>query len=115
VSGLLSVRVTPRAARDEIAGWQGDVLRVRVMVAPADGLANRAVADLLAAAARVPRSSVALVRGARARDKVFRVANLSLADLRARVASPAALAPRPAPAGGGPEREGHPKPGRHGR
>ena len=109
MSRLLSVRVTPRASRDEIAGWQGDVLRVRVMAAPADGLANRSVADLLAAAARVPRSSVLLVRGARGRDKVFRVANLSLADLRTRVAPPAAAAPRPGP-GGGPGRESGPAP-----
>jgi uncharacterized protein (TIGR00251 family) len=95
---LLPVRVQPRASRDEIAGWQGDALRVRVAAAPADGLANRAVAALLAAAARVPLSSVALVRGARGRDKLFRVGGLSLGDLRSRLPGPAAGPAAPAPA-----------------
>jgi uncharacterized protein len=89
---LLRVRVQPRASRDEIAGWQGEVLRIRVTAAPADGLANRAVAALLAAAVGVPPSSILLVSGARSRDKLFRVGHLSLADLRGRLAPPAALA-----------------------
>lgn len=82
---LLHVRVQPRASRDEVMGWQGTVLRVRVTAAPADGAANRAVEAVLAAACGVPRSSVALVRGAASRDKLFRVASLSPDAVRARL------------------------------
>ncbi|HVQ75214.1 MAG TPA: DUF167 domain-containing protein [Candidatus Binatia bacterium] len=85
---LLAVRVVPRASRDEIAGWQGDVLRVRVTAAPADGRANAAVVALLAAAAGVSPSAVELVRGATSRDKLFRVGQRRLADLRSRLARP---------------------------
>ncbi|HKW94264.1 MAG TPA: DUF167 domain-containing protein [Methylomirabilota bacterium] len=89
---LLHVRVQPRARRDEIVGWQGAALRVRVTAAPHDGLANRAVTGLLAAALRVPASHIALIRGATARDKLFRVARLSSAEVRGRLplAAPAA-------------------------
>lgn len=83
---LLSVRVQPRARRDEIPGWQGDALRVRVTAPPIDGRANDAVIILLAEAFGVPRSSIELVSGATGRTKLFRVAALSLDDLHARLA-----------------------------
>jgi uncharacterized protein (TIGR00251 family) len=83
--GLLQVRVQPRARHSAVQGWQGAALRVRVTAAPADGEANRAVAALLAEAFGVPPSSVALVSGARGRDKRFRVGRLSLEELRRRL------------------------------
>ncbi|HYB69374.1 MAG TPA: DUF167 domain-containing protein [Candidatus Bathyarchaeia archaeon] len=82
---LLHVRVDPRARRDEVVGWRGSALRVRVTAAPHDGLANEAVAGLLARALGVPRTHIVLVRGATTRDKLFRVGRLSRAEVRARV------------------------------
>jgi hypothetical protein len=68
----LMVRVTPRAARDGIDGFDPDgVLRVRVTAAPADGAANAAVAKLLAKALAVPSRDIVLVSGATARQKMF--------------------------------------------
>ena len=83
--GLLSVRVTPRAGRNEVVGWRGPTLHVRVTAAPEAGLANRAVSSLLALTFDVPRSAVLLVRGARGREKLFRVGGRSLVELRARL------------------------------
>src|SRR5262245_27276550 len=82
----LLVRVTPRARQSAIAGWHGSALAVRVAAPPSDGRANRAVTDLLADALGVPRSAVELVGGAASRDKRFRVAGLTLEDVRARLA-----------------------------
>ena len=82
--GLLHVRVQPRARRNEVVGWLGPALRVRVTAAPEAGAANRAVTELLAAALGVPASTVELVRGGASRDKLFRVRGLSPDALRAR-------------------------------
>lgn len=76
---LLSVRVTPKGGRDAIDGVgclaDGNrVLKARVRAAPADGAANAALVRLLAKAAGVPPSAVALVRGQTARNKTFRLA-----------------------------------------
>src|SRR4051812_37218220 len=84
---LVHLRVQPRASRDEIVAWQDDALRVRVTAPPVDGDANTAVRQLLARALGVAPSTIALVRGERSRDKVVRVAGLSLADVRARLAA----------------------------
>ena len=81
----LSVRVQPRASRDEIVGWQGDVLRVRVGAPPVEGEANAAVAALLAKALGVRASAVGVVRGQRGRDKVIQVEGLSGEEIRRRL------------------------------
>ncbi len=82
---LLPVRVQPRARRNEVVGWQGPALRVRVTAPPTEGRANEAVVELLAAALGLPRSTIGLVSGAASRDKLVRVAGHSLADLRVRL------------------------------
>jgi uncharacterized protein (TIGR00251 family) len=84
-STVLVVRVTPRAGRDEIAGWQGDELRVRLRAPPVDGRANEALVRLLALSLGVPPSSIELVTGATARIKRLRVEGLSEAELRRRL------------------------------
>ena len=83
--GLLPVRVQPRARRNAVEGWREAALRVCVTAPPTGGDANRAVAALLAETFGVPASRVELVAGASGRDKLFRVGDLSLAELRARV------------------------------
>jgi len=84
---VLSVRVQPRASSDAILGWRDGSLRVRVTAPPVEGEANLAVARLLARALRVAPSAVAVIHGARARDKRVRVAGLDEAEVRSRLAS----------------------------
>lgn len=70
----LAVRVTPRAARDQVAGFDATgTLLVRVTAPPADGAANAAVTKLLARALDLPSRDVVLVGGASARQKRFEV------------------------------------------
>lgn len=83
---LLRVRVQPRASRNEIAGWRGDALGVRVTAPPVAGQANVAVTAVVAEALGVRASAVTVVRGERGRDKVLRVVGVSPAEVRARLA-----------------------------
>ena len=82
----LALRVQPRASRDEIVGWQAGVLRLRVSAPPVEGEANRAAGALLAQALGLPPSAIHVVRGERGRDKLVRIAGLTAADVRARLA-----------------------------
>jgi len=72
---LIAVRVTPKASRAAVlpGGTEGADLRITVTVVPEDGKANAAVLKALALALGLPKSRLALVRGAAARDKVFKV------------------------------------------
>jgi uncharacterized protein len=79
----LSVRLQPRARRDEIVGERAGVVVIRVTAPPVDGKANDALCRLIAKAAGVPPSRVSVVRGHTARDKVVRVEGVDAAELRA--------------------------------
>gem|GEM_PF-165003 len=68
----LTLRVTPKAARNRIVAEDG-ALRVYVTTVPEDGKANAAVQKLLAKALGVPKSRLTLLRGHTSRDKVFQV------------------------------------------
>ena len=57
------LKVVPRAARDEVAGWLDGALKVRVTAPPADGRANAAVEALLAETLGVKRGAVRIVAG----------------------------------------------------
>jgi uncharacterized protein (TIGR00251 family) len=73
----LKIRVTPGARREEIPGWLGDALRVRVSAPPERGKANQAAARLVAAALDLPPRQVTLERGATSRDKVLKIEGLT--------------------------------------
>lgn len=81
----LSVRLVPRASRNEIAGFEGETLRVRVTAPPVEGRANRALVRLLAKRLGVPRGAVRVVAGQASRQKLVAVDGLGDAELRGRL------------------------------
>ncbi len=70
----IAVRVTPRAARNAIV-VATPALKVQVTTPPENGKANEAVRDVLAKALGLAPSRLRLIRGATARDKVFRISS----------------------------------------
>lgn len=66
----LSVRVTPRASANAVAGERDGALVVRVTAPPAEGRANEAVVAVLARALRVAPSEIRIERGGSARTKI---------------------------------------------
>jgi uncharacterized protein YggU (UPF0235/DUF167 family) len=86
-TALLSIRLTPRAARERIAARPDGGLVAHVTAPPVDGAANDALCRLVAKAAGVPPSRVSVVRGRRARQKVVRLDGVDEATVRARIAA----------------------------
>jgi uncharacterized protein (TIGR00251 family) len=85
VHAEIRIRLTPRAAREQIAPGPDDTYAVRVTAPPVDGRANEALRRLIARRAGVAPSRVALVRGEKARDKVVRVEGVDASALRERL------------------------------
>jgi uncharacterized protein len=69
----LTVRLQPRARRDEVVGERNGAIVIRVSAPPVDGRANAALCRLIAKVAGVAPSRVQVVRGHTSRDKVVRV------------------------------------------
>lgn len=84
----LGVHVTPRSGRDEVAGWRGGELSLRVSVAPEGGKANAAACALVAAALGVPKSAVRVVRGETSRHKHLELDGVTSVDVQAAFGEP---------------------------
>jgi uncharacterized protein (TIGR00251 family) len=86
--GRIRVRVTPRARREAVDGFDAEGrLRVRLTAPPVEGEANRALTVFLARRLGVPRRAVTLVRGETARDKLIEVEGFDDESLRAALAA----------------------------
>lgn len=87
-SCLLQVRVTPRAGRTEVIGWQGDVLRVRVAAPPVQGKANAALLRILADVLDVSVGALRIVRGESSRSKTVQIEGVSEEEVRQALGAP---------------------------
>ncbi|SDS03184.1 DUF167 domain-containing protein [Opitutus sp. GAS368] len=83
----LELKTIPNAPRDEIAGWLGPALKVKVHAPALEGRANDALLDFLAGRLGLPRRALTLIRGDKSRHKVVRIAGLTLAEVRTRLSA----------------------------
>ena len=82
---LLRLHVQPRAAHNQVAGLQGEALKLRLTSPPVDGKANKAVIATLARLLELPKSCLSLRSGLQSRTKTVRIENADEAQLRARL------------------------------
>ena len=70
---VLQVIIQPRASKDDIAGPQGDRLKIRITAPPVDGQANQHLIRFLAKTFKVPKSRVHIESGESGRLKRIRI------------------------------------------
>ncbi len=76
-SATISVKIQPRASKNEIIRREGGELKIRLTAPPVDGAANEALVKLLSGELGVARSRVEIVSGQSSRDKIMRIDGLS--------------------------------------
>jgi uncharacterized protein (TIGR00251 family) len=84
-STTLSLKVIPNAPRNEVVGWLGAALKVKVHAPALEGRANDELLDFLAETLGVPRRDVTLLRGDKSRHKVVRIAGLKAGAVHERL------------------------------
>ncbi len=67
------IKVQPGAAKNEIVGVQGDVLKVKINAPPVKGKANRALIDFLAEKLEVRKSEIEILSGHTSKIKKIKV------------------------------------------
>lgn len=72
---ILTLRIQPKASRDEVCGEHGEAIKIRITAPPVEGKANAHLIQLLAKRFKVPKSRVTLISGESSRDKVVRIAS----------------------------------------
>ena len=72
----LKVKVVPGSSRDQIVGWLGDALKIKVTAPPEKGKANEAVIDLLAEALGVSSDDIEIVSGHSSPSKIVAITGM---------------------------------------
>jgi uncharacterized protein len=75
---ILSVRLQPRASKDEIAGEMAGALKVRLRAPAVEDRANEALVEFLAQLLKRPKSAVRILSGERSRTKRIEISGVTL-------------------------------------
>jgi len=78
----LKVKVVPGASSSSVAGWLGDMLKIRVAAPPERGKANAAVLKLLAKELQLQESALTIVSGGASQMKVIDIQGLTMSDIQ---------------------------------
>ena len=78
---LLSVKLQPRASKNEIGEPLGNELKIKVTAPPVDAAANAALIELLAEKFGCSRSRIELIRGQTSRHKTILLHGFKIAGV----------------------------------
>ena len=78
---VVNVKVVPRSSVNQIVGFEGDTLKVKVKSAPVGGLANKDVIVLLSKSAKIEKKKVEIISGHRSKLKRIRFSGITKDDL----------------------------------
>jgi hypothetical protein len=81
----LELKTIPNAPRNEIVGWLGAALKIKVHAPAVEGKANDELIEFLAEKLGVHRRCVTLLRGDKSRQKVVQIDGLEAAEVKIRL------------------------------
>ncbi len=82
----LTVRVTPRARKNEVGGILEDgTVRIRIQEPPVDGKANRALVVFLSKVLGVRKNQIEIVAGQKGLDKIVTVDDMTAQEVEKRI------------------------------
>lgn len=81
----LAIKAVPNAPRNQVVGWLGDALKVKVHAPALEGRANEELCEFLAGELDLPKRAVTLAHGDKSRQKLVRITGLTLAEVRAKL------------------------------
>jgi len=78
---VFNIRVIPRASRCELAGVQGDALKIRITAPPVDGAANKECINFLSDILGVKKSQIKIIAGHRSKNKKVSISGINRKDI----------------------------------
>ena len=84
---IISVKVVPKASKNEVVAWENSEWRIRVAAVPEKGKANTELMRFLAKTLEVSRSQLKLVGGESSRHKRILCSGLAEETINERLAN----------------------------
>ena len=78
---VFNIRVIPRASRCELAGVQGDALKLRIKAPPVEGAANKECVRFLSDMLGVKKSQIKIIAGHRSKNKKVSISGINRKDI----------------------------------
>ena len=78
----LTIKVVPGSSQTAIAGWLGNLLKIKVVAPPEKGKANAEVEALLASVLNIPPAQVSIVAGHRSPRKSVEISGMSDGEIK---------------------------------
>jgi len=79
---IVEVVLQPRASRNEVAGIQGERLKIKVTSPPIEGMANKKLCEFLADLLGIGKQRVQVVAGQTGRIKRVKISDVSTDEVR---------------------------------
>jgi uncharacterized protein (TIGR00251 family) len=79
------LRVQPDASRNEVVGFTGEVLRVRIAAPPVRGKANKELIAFLSQILGVSKGALTIIQGHTSKNKVIAIDGLSREEIMERL------------------------------
>lgn len=73
----ISVKVIPRAHKNQIVGYDSGILKVRLTAKPEKGEANEMLIEILSEELKIPKSSITLLHGHASRNKIVEIRKIT--------------------------------------
>ena len=81
-STRITVKVVPGSSRDQIVGWLGETLKIKVAAAPERGKANEAVVELLSRKLGISPGDIQIESGHSSPVKVIALRGIDLSAIK---------------------------------
>ena len=81
----LLVQVYPNTARNEVKGFENDVLHIRIAAPPVKGKANKELIEFISKLLGVSKSGIRIEKGITSRRKVLAIEGLTQAQVSQRL------------------------------
>ena len=78
---VFNIRVIPRASRCELAGIQGDALKLRITAPRVEGAANKECIRFLSGILGVKKSQIKIIAGYRSKNKKVSISGINRKDI----------------------------------
>ena len=72
----VQIKVTPNASKNQIVGWEENILRVRIKGVPEKGRVNEELIAFLSSILEIPKSNIEIVSGHTSRIKRLKIEGL---------------------------------------
>ncbi len=75
---IIQVKVIPRSSKKEIAGVDGNTIKIKLTAPPVEGTANEQLIELLSEALSIKKGNIEIVKGGSSRYKTVEIKGVNL-------------------------------------